>query len=379
MWLHLAESARIGAALQIVERLAQSRPGLCFLLSGAAEAAPGPVPLPQNAIWTRMADLTAAEASVLMAHWRPDAGLWIGWSSEGALVQAAQEVGVRLMLVEADSPPQQQGPRRWLRDQARLPWAAFERIHARTATAARTLQRHGAPQALIEVSGPLQDAPLPPHCNEPDREALMETLGGRPVWFADGVSVAEEEMILAAHNEARRAAQRLLLVIRPADPERVPQLMARIGANSRSVVADWTEGAWPDRQTDVLVVDGLGEAGLWIRVAALTYVGGTLRPDRERPSGDPRIAAALGSVVLHGPRTEHHRAAYDQLDAAGACRLVRSAAALGAALQQLLAPDRAAALALAAWEVLSEGAELTDRVVEEVQDWLDSPAGDAAT
>jgi len=57
---------------------------------------------------------------------------------------------------------------------------------------------------------------------------------------------------------------------------------------------------------------------------------------------------------------------------AGASRLVRNAESLGKAVVQLSAPDQAAAMALAGWEAVTEGADTTDRLLDLVQDVLDS-------
>ncbi|MFC6641884.1 hypothetical protein [Sulfitobacter profundi] len=41
----------------------------------------------------------------------------------------------------------------------------------------------------------------------------------------------------------------------------------------------------------------------------------------------------------------------------------------------MIAPDQAATMAHAGWDVISEGAELADRVIELIQDSLDDHAG----
>ena len=50
---------------------------------------------------------------------------------------------------------------------------------------------------------------------------------------------------------------------------------------------------------------------------------------------------------------------------------VRDADGLAAALTATLAPDRAAAMAAAAWDAMSDGAEVTDRVLEVLGELLD--------
>ena len=89
---------------------------------------------------------------------------------------------------------------------------------------------------------------------------------------------------------------------------------------------------------------------------------------------DPLDAAALGSAVLYGPKVRHYMASYSRLAAAGAARIVNDSDALGAAVSTLIAPEHAAAMAHAGWDVISQGAALTDRVLDLVQDALDLEA-----
>ncbi|MEO0504381.1 MAG: 3-deoxy-D-manno-octulosonic acid transferase, partial [Pseudomonadota bacterium] len=58
------------------------------------------------------------------------------------------------------------------------------------------------------------------------------------------------------------------------------------------------------------------------------------------------------------------------LDGGGA-RIVNDASSLGLAVSQMIAPDRAAHMAMAGWDILTEGAESLDRIVSHVQQHLD--------
>jgi 3-deoxy-D-manno-octulosonic-acid transferase len=117
------------------------------------------------------------------------------------------------------------------------------------------------------------------------------------------------------------------------------------------------------------VADVPGEEGLWYRLASVTYIGGTL--GGPVASVDPFAAAALGSVVLHGRVHAPHTAHFTALMDAGASRQVRDVRGLGRAVEDLLAPDRAAELAHRAWAVVSQGAEATDHVADAVGRILD--------
>jgi 3-deoxy-D-manno-octulosonic-acid transferase len=103
----------------------------------------------------------------------------------------------------------------------------------------------------------------------------------------------------------------------------------------------------------------------------VTYLGGSL--SGEGAKRDPMEAAALGSAILHGPRVGAYATAFGRLGAARAARAVATAADLAEALGDLLSPDRAARLAGAAWAVASEGAEVTEQVLDLIRRVTDGP------
>lgn len=108
--------------------------------------------------------------------------------------------------------------------------------------------------------------------------------------------------------------------------------------------------------------------GLWYRLASVSFVGGSLA---EVGGHNPFEPALLGSAILHGPHVRNFSDGYAWLGTARAAVEVRDAASLAATLTATLAPDRAAAMAAAAWDAMSDGAEVTDRVLEVLGELLD--------
>ena len=121
-------------------------------------------------------------------------------------------------------------------------------------------------------------------------------------------------------------------------------------------------------QTQIYLADKPDELGLWYRLAPISYLGGTL-VDGERGK-DPLEAAALGSAIVHGPRTGIHKDVFSQLHSANppAATQIVTPDNLARAVAELLSPDVAAAQANSAWELVSRGAELTDRLMELIQE-----------
>ncbi len=142
---------------------------------------------------------------------------------------------------------------------------------------------------------------------------------------------------------------------------------AATGAGLR--VAQRAEGDEPEDGTQVYLADGPAEMGLWLRLAPVAFLGGTL------PNGpgsrDPFEAAALGVALIHGPATASHGEHWARLDTAGASRIVLNGQELGRAVEALLSPDRAAAMAHAGWDVATKGAEVANRVIDLIREALE--------
>ena len=126
----------------------------------------------------------------------------------------------------------------------------------------------------------------------------------------------------------------------------------------------------PDDNTQVLIADTAEDLGLWLRVAPVSFLGGSMRPGHD--SCDPYLAAAHGTAIVYGPHTGSNVDAYSNLMNAGAARIVNDAATLGHAVTQMIAPDRAAQMAMAGWDVVTEGADSLDSIIDDVQARLDA-------
>jgi 3-deoxy-D-manno-octulosonic-acid transferase len=158
----------------------------------------------------------------------------------------------------------------------------------------------------------------------------------------------------------------------PQDPARAPEIAAAMEAGEGWTVAQRGLDQEPDTETEVYLPDSAAEYGVWYRLAPVCYMGGSLLG--EGCARNPMEAAALGSAIIYGPRPGSFGAVFGRLGAAQAARAVGSAGDLGEALSDLLAPDRAARLAQAAWGLASDGVEVTDRVVEFSRRVLDGDA-----
>ncbi|MDU8928060.1 glycosyltransferase N-terminal domain-containing protein [Alisedimentitalea sp. MJ-SS2] len=368
LWGHATSPGRVAALSQIAARLRVGRPDLQFLLT----AAPGlecPEHLGEQDFFQMLDEDTLPGAEAFLDHWQPDLSLWTGGHFKPALLHQCAKRNLTVFLIDADEEGLNASRQRWLPELARANLRDFSTIMARDGTTAQILRRLGVPGGEITVTGPLQEGSTALSCNEQERDEMAQVLAGRPVWLAAMVQPEELQVVIDAYREISRLALRLLLILVPDDETDGPEFLERL-QQEQLQVAVWSEGDMPDETTQVLLADTWGEMGLWYRLAPVTFMASSLL--QGLGGCDPYEPAALGSAVLYGPNVGRYLGAYSRLAGAGAARIVKDSDTLAQALQQCLSPDQAAIMAAAGWNVVSEGAEVTDRVIDLVHDTLDA-------
>ena len=135
-------------------------------------------------------------------------------------------------------------------------------------------------------------------------------------------------------------------------------------------VADWDNGDFPEENTQVLFAETPDELGLWYRIAPISFVGSSLIAGAG--GRVPLEPAALGSAILYGPSVRRYLGSYTRLANVGAARIVKDADSLTAALMFLAAPDQVAAMAHAGWQVVSDSAAVSDKVLEHAHMLMDT-------
>lgn len=379
IWAHATTPQRHLAVLDVARRLETLRPDAAVLVTYNADsstAAEIAAIADSSVTMQPLAGDHPGEAARFLDHWRPDLCLWTGGRLWINHVSAAAERGIPMILADADQTHLASRKHKWFPELTRQALDCFDAILPTTTPAALEIRRLGIDKAKVTVT-PRMRAPLvPPPCSDDDLNAVTHDLAARPVWLAVGVRPAEVGPVLEAHRAAMRLSHRLLLVLLPSGDtggdvggESGAQAVEE-AVRAAGLRADhWDECGVVEDHTQVLISADPRDLGLWYRVAPLVFLASTL--ETGAPGLDPQAAAGLGCAILHGPHLGTHSAAYARLAAAGATRPVSDAAGLSAALLHLLAPDHAAAMALAGWEVATEGAETTDRLIDLIQFHMD--------
>lgn len=211
--------------------------------------------------------------------------------------------------------------------------ACVDRVAAQTRMDAERFIRLGAPAGRVEVVGNLKfDIQVAQSVGE-QGQALRRTFSNdRLIWVAASTHAGEEELVLAAHAAVLQVFPRSLLILAPRHPERFDQVAQQCDAAGFTTVRR-SGGITPARDTQVFLLDTLGELLPYYASADVAFVGGSLVPAGGHNLLEP---ASLGLPLLTGPHTCNFTEVIDFLVAPGALRVVDDAAALAAQVRELL-------------------------------------------
>lgn len=333
--------------------------GVAVLMTGER----GPV-APRGVIFDEAPEEGGQAVRDFLGHWRPDAVVFSEGEIRPALLHECGERQLLLIMADAGDPWFLRGHESWIPGAMRRAIQAFAKVYAIDAAASRAWRRAGLAQSKVEASGRMEESSLALPCLEAERDYLAKLVVTRPVWFGARIPRSEESAVLAAHQYALQLAHRLLLILLPEDPARVGPLAEEL-TEKGWITASRADEEEPESETGIFIVNDPAELGLWYRLAPVSYLGGGLSGTGLLTS--PLEPAALGSAILHGPRPGGFGPQIGRLGAARAARAVASVRDLSEALGDLLAPDRTARLAQAAWGVVSDGAEVTESVLTELR------------
>jgi 3-deoxy-D-manno-octulosonic-acid transferase len=299
-----------------------------------------------------------AEITRFLDHMRPDLAVWMDAPLDPLTLDIVTSRRVPKIAIEATVMLTQWTTRQWVPGLSRAVLRSLNKIAACKTSDKKALVKKGAQLSQMAALGRIAETPPPLSYFEDERQSFAAGLGTRPVWLSAGVEMDELEMIAQAHRQASLRAHRLLLIIAPRNAEDADQMVAALRADGFHV-ATRLHDIEPDDATQIFVADGMEELGLWYRITPVTFLAGSFHNGLIRHPFEP---AALGSAVLVGPEMHPFEQELTQLCRVGGAKQVADACALGFAVELLLAADKVAEMAHAAWDVTTQGANVAQQI-----------------
>lgn len=182
----------------------------------------------------------------------------------------------------------------------------------------------------------------------------------QPVWIAASTHEGEDLRLLRVHARLKTNFGNLVLVIVPRHPERFESVWS-MACQQGFLCHRRTVHKYPRPDTEVFLVDTMGEMMAFYSAADIAFIGGSFV---EVGGHNPIEPAALAKPIVMGPHVFNFEAISEQLQMAGGMKLVSDDAALEQTLHAWLSDlDEARLTGQRAAEVVEQGRGAVNRVV----------------
>ena len=366
IWIHGASVGESLSVLPLVERLTMRDPRVSALVTtGTVTSAKLMAErLPARAFHQFIPVDHPRFVARFLDHWRPDIALFVESEFWPNLLLETRARTPFMALVNGRVSPRTFAS--WSRRPQAIRYllSRFDVLIAQDRQNAERLS--SLSEGPVPTFGNLKNAAPPLPADPAALSALRFELRGRRILLAASTHPGEEETILAAVKLLLPDLPSLLVIVAPRHPARGSDLEASAAAAGLKV-ARRSAGEPIAHDTTVYIADTLGELGLFYRMAAVTFVGGSLV---DKGGHNPLEPARLGPAILHGPHVFNFAETYADIRGAGGAALVRNERELAAAARRLFSDEMTrlamAGAALAAVEASGE------RVLAEIVGAIDS-------
>lgn len=375
LWLHAVSVGEVNAAAPLVDRLRALRPDLRLVVTTITPTGSERV----QALWGDAVthvylpyDLPGAVGRFLY-HFKPALALIVETELWPNLLFGCRDRGIPTHILNARLSARSLRGYRVLAPLIRRALRTVQLVAAQSRDDARRFVALGAAPKHVEVTGNLKFDMAPVQADT-FVQAFAAARGiDTPVWIAASTHEGEEAAMLDVHRALRRSHPEALLLWAPRHPERF-RAVAQQAREAGFRVATRSEDSWPSAETDVFVIDTLGELLRFYACAQVAFVGGSLQPIGGHNLLEP---AATGTAILTGPHLHNFADISRRLREADAMRVAADPAALARDLQELFDDANARAQMCAhATELLEAGRGALERTLQLIAPKL--PAAPAA-
>jgi len=362
IWFHAASVGESLSLVELIKRISSSQPDYNFLITTGTITSAKLIlsRLPSNAVHQYIPVDTPKAVEKFLDRWRPSLAIWTESEFWPNLISFTSARDIPMILINARISEKSYRRWRFFKKSLKNLIEKFNYSLIQDEKTVKYFSKIGISSNNFELTGTLKEGSAALPHSETEQVEISKQILNRPVWLAASTHEGEEKLIAAAHRHASKASQGLLLIIVPRHPERGLEI-ASILTKENFKICLRSKKDKISSDTQIYIADTLGELGLWYRIAPVSFVGGSFVPIGGHNPFEP---AALGSAILHGPYVENFKEIYNRLNVAGAAVKIEEASELGVKLIETLSPENAAKLAQSAWEVSSNGAEITDRAIK---------------
>ena len=319
VWLHGASVGESLSLLAVIDRLATRHPDLSFLVTSGTvtSARVMRTRLPARACHQFIPLDSPGATRRFLRHWSPDLAIFAESELWPNLLMGLCAGGTPTFLINARlSVRSEQMWTRFAPRSAAALLCGLTEIHAQSAQDAERLARlagESCPPLSIMTNLKYAAAPLPFDAAEHRR--LQARFARRFLWLAASTHPGEEDLMASVHQRLcqRKESVVPLLLLAPRHPERGAEIASTLRTRGLRV-AQRSQGEEASAETDVYLLDTMGEMGLWYALCRVVVMGGGFL---RRGGQNPLEPLRAGCAVICGPQMQNFESITAQLRTAG--------------------------------------------------------------
>ena len=331
LWLHAVSVGEVNLLAPLIKALQQTYPGITFHITTTTKAG-------HELAKTKYAEHTVSYApldfswSVSRAYQQiqPDAVLLAELELWPNLIRFADRHDAKIAVVNGRLSEKSHRGYNRIRFLVGPLLKKLDWIGAQDETYAGRFIDLGANPDNIQVTGSIKFDGTTPDRQNPQTLAFRELAGLAKediVWLAGSTQQGEEPIMLEAFRAARQEIPRLKLLLVPRHPHRFDEVATYFESQSIPFQRRSQLTADNRSESDILLIDSVGELSAWWGTADIAFVGGSLGNRGGQNMIEP---AAYGAAVSVGPNTWNFKDVVERLRSAEALTVVRDAESLTA-------------------------------------------------
>jgi len=323
IWVHAVSVGELLAVAPLVERMLQEWPDKAVLITNTT---PTGSEQTQKLFGNRVEHTwfpfdTPLVTGAFLRHWSPQLVVMVETEIWPNIMASARDQGIPVALVNARLSARSARGYARLGDFTRETLKGFSLIAAQSKSDDRRFRRIGADPGAMQVVGSIKfDIDLAARRGQLEviKSELGSNIQSRPLWAAASTHPGEEQLVIDAYQALRQRGIETRLLLAPRHPNRTADIIKLLEKASLSYQRR-SDKTPISTDTDVLIIDTLGELSAFLGLADAAFIGGSLVP---RGGHNPIEAAAWGCAVITGPHVINFATIVRDMERGGAIRVV---------------------------------------------------------
>ena len=323
IWVHAVSVGELLAVAPLVERMLQEWPDKAVLITNTT---PTGSEQTQKLFGNRVEHTwfpfdTPLVTGAFLRHWSPQLVVMVETEIWPNIMASARDQGIPVALVNARLSARSARGYARLGDFTRETLKSFSLIAAQSKSDDRRFRRIGADPGAMQVVGSIKfDIDLAARRGQLEviKSELGSDIKSRPLWAAASTHPGEEQLVIDAYQALAQRGIATRLLLAPRHPNRTADIIKLLEKASLSYQRR-SDKTPISTDTDVLIIDTLGELSAFLGLADAAFIGGSLVP---RGGHNPIEAAAWGCAVITGPHVINFATIVRDMERGGAIRVV---------------------------------------------------------